>query len=798
MNYDRSLQISTAGTRKAAKWQTNLILWSELVEKLRIPLKGRETHDAYLRMTKPQQDKLKDVGGFVGGSLRNGVRNSTSVTGRDLITLDLDTIPAGGTDSVLFSVDLLNCAACVYSTRKHDPDHPRLRVVIPLDRTASADEYEPIARKLAEDLGIEQADPTCFRNYQLMYWPNVSLDSIYIYEVYDKPLLCADDVLARYRDWRCVTEWPQLPGAKADRRPKGAKQQDPTTKPGVVGAFCNCYGIVRAMDELIPGVYTPTDEPDRYTYANGSTFGGAKVYEDKWLYSHHATDPCSGIEVNAWDMVRLHKFGDLDVDAAEGTPVTRLPSYEAMKDFARGLNEVKLHLLRQQTTTEEDFSAPIDDNDQWRLKLVCDKNDRPRMTAGNLNLIFHNDPNLRGKFGYNGFRHAVTANDVLPWNDWAPCPRDWTDPDDASLRNYFDLQYGMSGNGKIADMFVQVAMEHRTDDVRDYLEGLEWDEIPRVDTLLVRYLKADDTPYTRAVTRKALVAAVARTMVPGCKFDNVLTLVGAQGIAKSMFVDVLGGNWYNDSIQTFNGKEAQEQLRGSWLVEIPEVDRFSTKFDSAIIKQFITRRDDIFRESYGHRTASHPRRCIFIATTNNPEFLVDATGNRRWWVVPCNATADNRGVDMKEMRGDRDQIWAEAVARYREGEKLELDDDISATAMLLQANAQADDSWRGIIAEWLEKKLPKDWHQLTLENRAKWWDAEIEDNDSLMERETVCIPEIWCECFKEDKSDLDYLRSRRIGNILRALGGWEQIGPRQTKIYGVQKLFRRTTGTTTG
>ena len=363
------------------------------------------------------------------------------------------------------------------------------------------------------------------------------------------------------------------------------------------------------------------------------------------------------------------------------------------------------------------------------------------------------------------------------------------------MRNYFDQVYGIVGKGRISDMFVQVAMEHRTDDVRNYLEGLEWDEIPRVETLLPRYLKADDTPYTRAVTRKALAAAVARTMDPGCKFDSVLTLIGAQGIAKSMFVDILGGKWYNDSIQTFTGKEAQEQLRGSWLVEIPEVDRFSTKFDSAIIKQFITRRDDIFRESYGHRTASHPRRCIFVATTNNPEFLVDATGNRRWWVVPCHATAKNRGVDMKELKEDRDQVWAEAVAIWRAGESLELDGALADTALQLQENAQSDDSWRGLIGEWLDREVPDDWGKWDLDRRRLWWSGgEVPGADiKTVRRDSVCVAEIWCELMNKDKSDLDAQRSRRIGNILRALGGWEPIGVRPSVAYGGQKTFRRKT-----
>lgn len=793
MNYDRALTISTGGNRDALIWKPAATTWAALVERLRVPQKGTESHAAYLRMSKSQQDALKDVGGFLGGTLRRGRRKINEVTGRDLITLDLDAIPAGGTEGVLFDVDLLGCAACVYSTRKHDAEHPRLRVILPLTRALTGEEYEPAARCVAGKLGIEKADPTCFRPNQMMYWPNVSADSEYVYEVYDKPLLDPDALLKEYDDWRDARQWPQLPGAKAETRPRGARQQDPTQKEGIVGAFCRCYSITRAMAELLPGVYTPTDDPERFTYANGSTSGGAIVYEDKWLYSHHATDPCSGIEVNAWDLVRLHKFGDRDGEAREGTPVNRLPSYAAMRALALEQADVRLMLADSRATPAEDFGTPIEGETDWRAELKVNANGAYLRNAYNIQLILHRDPALAGKLSYNTFRYAISVDAPLPWNTVDRTPRDFTDADDAGLRNYFDLRYGIEARGKIGDVLTQTANEHRADDVRDYLDGLEWDGVERVDTLLIKYLKADDTPYTRAVTRKTLVAAVARAMEPGCKFDSVLTLVGAQGTGKSMLADILGGRWYNDSLQSFNGKDALEMLRGSWIVEIPEVDRFSTKFDSATVKQFITRRDDIFRESYGHRTAAHPRRCVFIATTNTPDFLTDMTGNRRWWIVPCRATDQVLGENMEQLRRDRDQVWAEAKALWQLGEDLTLDREQAKAAKVYQDNAQQADNWRGIIAEWLARPLPADWTHRDLSDRRAWWEMSTPDGGTagLVPRETVCVAEIWCECFRRDKSDLDPLKSRRIGNILRALGGWEMVGVRPSGPYGGQKTFKR-------
>ena len=223
------------------------------------------------------------------------------------------------------------------------------------------------------------------------------------------------------------------------------------------------------------------------------------------------------------------------------------------------------------------------------------------------------------------------------------------------------------------------------------------------------------------------------------------------------------------------------------------MDRFSTKFDSATVKQFITRRDDIFRESYGHRTASHPRRCVFIATTNNPEFLTDMTGNRRWWIVYCRAKGRNLGADLGQLRQDRDQVWAEAKALWQLGESLMLDGEQARAATAYQDSAQQDDNWRGIIAEWLERPLPADWAHMDLSDRRAWWEMSTPEGGTagLVPRETVCVAEIWCECFRRDKSDLDPLKSRRIGNILRALGEWEMIGVRPSGAYGGQKTFKR-------
>ena len=259
MQNNRMLCISTAGSRKATQWPKSVILWSEFTEKLKTPIRGAETLEQYLALPKAQQDELKDIGGFVGGELAGDRRKACYVKGRDLITLDLDNIPPGQTEDILRRVDGLGCAAAVYSTRKHAPYAPRLRVIIPLDKTATADEYEPAARKLASLIGIELCDPTTFQAHRLMYWGSCCADSQYIFEVYDKPFCSLDGLLGMYGDWHDVAQWPQVPGTDAIERRRLAKQEDPTAKRGIIGAFCRTYNVIQAMDCLLYTSPSPRD-----------------------------------------------------------------------------------------------------------------------------------------------------------------------------------------------------------------------------------------------------------------------------------------------------------------------------------------------------------------------------------------------------------------------------------------------------------------------------------------------------------------------------------------------------------
>ena len=798
---DRKITISAGASRRATLWTAQTLLISELWEKLKVPARGTETLAEYMSLKKAQQDELKDIGGFMGGTLNGPRRKANNVTGRDIITLDLDNIPAGGTDDVLRRVGGLGCGYCVYSTRKHQPAAPRLRILLPMDRTVTADEYEPIARKMGELIGLEFADPTTFEVSRLMYWPSCCKDSQYVYLFEDKPLLSADGVLGLYANWHDTTQWPALPG-QAQFTKLAVKQGDPEAKNGVVGAFCRTYDVYRAMDELLPGIYEPVDNmPGRYTYIGGSTTGGAVLYENgKFLYSHHATDPCSGKLVNAFDLVRLHKFADADDEAQAGTPANRLPSYAAMCEYACGLSDVSALISKERyESAVKDFDGITADESEepenWMMLL--EKNAQTgavKATIDNVRIILEHDPLLKGKFALNEFAGRGEVLGSLPW-DKREKRRLWDDNDNQGLYWYLERVYKISGNGKVDGALSLHSNAHAFNDVKDYLKGLQgkWDGVPRLDSLFIDYLGAKDTAYNRAITRKAFTAAVARAMTPGCKYDNMVILAGPQGIGKSTLLDKMSRGWFNDSIRTFEGKEASELLQGVWLVEVSELDAFR-RTDVSRIKQFLSLRADRFRAAYGRNVKELPRTCIFFGTTNTAEYLQDTTGNRRFWPIDTGEQRHTKSV-WRDLDPEIDQLWAEAYVRWQAGEPLYLTGAIEEAAKAKQEEHREASSREGIVREFMERPVPDDWSKWPLDKRRMFWGGVTMGSDSphLVPRDRICALEVWCEAFGGSIKEMKNTDTRELNAIMAATPGWRKTGGTlHFGPYGTQRGFTKT------
>lgn len=800
ISHDGSLDIAVGKSRRETHWKNKQFLWSTLVNRLSETHRTHESAAEYLAMKKEDQDKIKDVGGFVGGFLTGGRKKAGSVLHRQLVTLDIDFANADFWDD--FSL-VYSCSAALYSTHSHTPEKPRLRLLIPLDREVTPEEYEAISRRIAGNLGIEQFDTTTFQPERLMYWPNSSKDAEYIFKYQDGNWLKADEVLNTYVDWQDSSSWPI--SAKANKViERGIKKQgDPLEKPGVIGAFCRTYPVSEAIGKFLGDAYEACDQEGRFTYKEGSTAAGLVVYDDKYAFSHHGTDPTSGKLCNAFDLVRIHLFGLKDEDAGPNTPTNKLPSFVAMQEFCTKDGRVR-KLLGKERLAEamDDFKGemlpegeePGEETFDWLEKLDVEKKGGAyKGTIQNVSIILENDPRLKGCFATDDFRMKKVVLKNLPWRKVSRDTRFVKDQDEQNLVKYLEKLYNISGRLNIKDAFDTHIDANGFHPVRDYLGALEWDGRKRVDTLFIDYLGAENSEYMRAVTRKTLVAAVARVHEPGVKFDYILTIIGPQGAGKSTLIKKLGREWFSDSFNfnMLHTKEAFEQMQGYWIIEISELNGMrKTEVDAA--KSFISKTEDNFRPAFGRNTVAFRRQSIFIGSTNNRDFLRDQTGNRRFWPVDITKGERTRNVFKDLTTNEVNQIWAEAVKLYKTGEPLHLSEELEREAAEQQREHTEQDGRVGIIEQYLDMLLPDNWSEMSVFDRRAYIQGDELQAEGTIKRNRVCVPEIFCEALGGNQKDMDKVKVREMHEIMRNMPGW---GEHKTKMkfgkYGVQKGYRR-------
>lgn len=785
LKHDSLLTIAVGRSRKEMNWKNKEMFWSELVEKLSKTTRTIETYDEYKKMSKSKKDEVKDVGGFVGGSLKSGRRKADNVGWRQIISLDADFVKG----DLWAGVEMLFGYGCLmYSTHSHTPSNPRLRLVIPLKRPVSPDEYGAVSRRIAADLGIDFFDDTTYEPHRLMYWPSTSSDGEYLFKLLDEEWIDPDEVLERYDNWTDSSYWPESSRTKAKRKREADKQGNPREKNGIVGAFCRTYDVIDVIEKYLKDIYVPCSDPNRYTYSEGSSAGGLVIYGDgDFAYSHHGTDPISGKLCNAFDLVRLHKFGDLDVDAKEGTPINRMPSYLEMQDLAAGDKQVKKMIVNEKIENAADDFADED----WQGRLEINKNGEIKNSLRNLITILENDPELKG-IVFNELSDGMEIKEEVPWkhpSNW------WRDADDAQLISYIDLTYG-SFSARNYDIAVTKVTDDRSyHPIREYLEKLpKWDGEKRLETLLVDYLGAEDNEYVRAVTRKTFIGAVARVYEPGVKFDWMLVLSGEQGIGKSTLVQKLAGDWFNDSLKLSDTKDktAAEKLQGYWILEIGELAGMR-KAEENELKNFLSSQNDIYRASFGKRATPHPRQCIFIGTTNEKGYLRDTTGNRRFWPVKVYS-GDKKPWDISEE--DIGQIWAEALEIYKAGKALQLSEKLEVYANRMQNDAIEVDERQGIVEDYVDMLLPDNWEDMEIYARREYIN-EYHNKQSIIPKGTnqrmeVSVIEVWCEAFGKNKADLERIKSYEITKMIRRMGNWEQSDKLATGgIYGNRRVWVR-------
>lgn len=805
MKHDKLINIAIGRSRKEINYVNKSISYLDFINNyLKDTKYTKENYKEYINFSKDIQDNIKDVGGFVGGFLKDGKRRKDTVINRSLVTLDADFAYENMIEDIEKNCDF---AMCIYTTHKHTKENPRFRIVIPLSYEVDPIEYEAIARKLAFNIGIDYFDDTTYSPSRLMYFPSTSKDGDYVFKIIDKTWLNPKDILNSYENYKDESSWPfsSRTKKKVINSNTNVPKENPRLKEGIIGAFCRVYNVVDVIEKYLSNIYKKGDSDYRYTYINGSSSNGLIIYENgDFAYSHHSTDVCLDKLCNSFDLLRLHKFSNLDEKVSEDTPINKLPSYINMIEFISKDEKVILELgnskLKQAKEDFKDLYNLNEDNNEniWITKLEVDKKGMYKASNKNIVTILENDINLKGKIAYNLFSNRTMVKGDLPWRSVSDKVRGdiWQDSDDANLRVYIDITYGIVAPYKINDGLAIIEKKNKYHPIIDYLNSNTWDKVSRVDTLMIDYLGAEDCEYTRSITRKMLVAAVSRVFNPGIKFDYMLVLVGRQGIGKSYIINLLGREWYSDSLNTVYGKEAYEQLQNAWILEMAELSA-TKKADAEAIKHFISKTEDSYRQAYGRRVDTFKRQCVFFGTTNENEFLKDRTGNRRYWplMVGVNKPLKNLFKDLN--KNEINQIWAEALYLYKCGEKLILEGDVEREATLKQEQHLESNSKEGMIREFLNMKLPKSWDKMDVFERRIY----IGEGNGLREegciiRDKVCSAEIWVELFGGDMKMFYKGNAREINDILRKIDGWSALKNgagklRFGKIYGVQRAFIR-------
>ena len=478
--------------------------------------------------------------------------------------------------------------------------------------------------------------------------------------------------------------------------------------------------------------------------------------------------------------------------------MTKRPSYKAMEELCINDEVVKLKVMEErmgQAALEFQCQGKDEGHDKWIEGLVIDKNGQLQDKLSNFVLIAQNDKNLQG-VAYNQHRYGIDVkeNYDLPW---IQVKNGWNDTDIEALKVYYDRVYNLWSPAKIKVAHTAVAAERAYHPIKDYFSEIpRWDGVNRVETLLIDYLGAEDNLYTRQVTRKTLVAAVARVYEPGIKFDTILVLNGPQDLGKSTIFRKLGLKWFSDSLTLtdMRDKTSAEKLQGYWIVEMGELAGMR-KTDIDTVKGFISRTDDKYRASYGFAVEDHPRQCIIVGTTNNERgFLRDITGNRRYWPVSVTGGREKKPWDLTEE--DIDQIWAEAKVYYDQGEVIYLKDQVAEMAALEQQRAMETDDREGIVREYLDTLLPESWDAMNLYERRNFLTGDFGGGVGRVQRKFVCTMEIWCECFGRDQGSIRRKDSAEINAILIKLEEWKvyegnQSGNRRFRIYNSQRAYER-------
>lgn len=766
---DLTLDLSVAPSVSSRRWEAAMLTWERLVDRAHNP------------------EAVKDCGGYVAGRLKGTARRKGQVEYRSAVTLDAD----AASETLPAVVAGLGLRALVHSTYSHTRAHPRYRVIIPIMGPGlSEEEYPRVARGLIEALGEAQFDPGSTQPERLMFWPATANPDEYEVVECDGETATAQGLL---RDFGGLGPTPDhMPGSK----------RDPLGLPGVAGAFNRVYDMARAVETFhLP--YDPVDgEPNRWHYTPAESEGGVIVYPDGYVFSNHASDPAYGRALSMFDLVALHVYGG--EDRAAGVPQSTAPAdrpsiQRAMREFA----------ARPEIVTElvgADF-APLDVDEteggealpEWVLEFhLHPKTGKPLDDVHNWDLLMKHDPVLRGLARNNMDLTTVTRRQ-FPWRTVEAGKDDaLTNADRAQISAHLQRAYSMPrpAQEQLNGVIDMVAQDHSFHPVVEYLEGLEWDGISRVET----YLPGAQDAYTRRVARLVAVQAVARALDPGVKVDNCLILTGRQGLGKSWFVETMARGW-TCTLGPIEGgglRDTVMAMTRSWITVADEGFAMK-KADAEALKQFVTLTHDVIRLPYAREHVKLPRRQVIWGTTNDAVFLRAQEGNRRFLIVEVAEKLDFGKYSDEYVN----QVWAEAVHIWKtsrdkyglkDNPELFLSSEEEAAAESVRSMATEEDSMTGLIQAYLDTLVPENWVEMSPEERISWLrDEEQGIVSGTHPIDVVCSLEIWEIALGRERGKHSRVDILQITNALKQLPGWFGPMPKPTRLpfYGPQRVFAR-------
>lgn len=781
--------LSVAGSSASLKWTTVKYTWSDFLERLNRDIRSTETMRDFDRLDRTARANLKDVGGYMAGELSGARRLKSAVLSRSMITLDVDY--ADSLFPVEFDTRFPGVAAVIYNTRSDREKSRRFRVVIPFaEEVQDAAQYEAAARKMAELLGIDLFDPTTFQAERMMYWQSLSSDQPKVFEVFEGEPISAEYLLSLYGDneeWRDIRNWAFKSDQEKETRAivSKAMAQNPREKAGLVGAFCRAYSVPAAIEKYLSDVYEIAPGNDRYTYKAGHSVGGMIVFDDLFCFSYHSTDPIAdGHAYNAYDLVRVHKFGHL-----------------GKEDSTKEMNKLVCadkDCVKDMVTPDADLDdfddygdAVKSDSTKEVTELVWDLDGKgnKQVTVNNFVNAFKSDPLLNGLLAYDMLKETIVFTRPSFTAKGSKKGDLVNDTDISIIKGRIERMHGIYNDAKLNDAIEQVSSDNAFHPIKLYLESLTWDGVPRIDTFLVDYMGAEDNAYTREAFRKMLLAAVTRIYEPGRKFDTALVFYSEQGVGKSTLIQRLSKGWFNDSLTNLSGKESYEAIQFAWLVELAELSALR-KSDIEAVKNFISKREDTYRGAYARRVKTHKRQCVFFGSTNDDEFLKDATGNRRFFPVEVKRTRKTRLIFEPEFDAIVDQLWAEAMEGYMLGEALTLSDEAEAIAGGTREEFTERTPIQGLIEEYLDRLFPADYEDRFLAQRLDFLNGDLGE-EGTETKNSFSLIELWTEALGRRKDEYTVVKARELSNAVKALKGWKRDKQARQKIYGPQVIYRR-------